>query len=75
MMTERLPELKGWSIDDKLALAAEIWDEAHEAQDLGADISPSLWEAMLQRIEMNNSLPGSTWEEMVARIKSRNRNV
>jgi len=73
MIAETIPALSALSSDDKILLAAELWQDAVGTEVESPD--PTLVEALRERLEYFHSHPdeGSTWEEVRNRLQSRKR--
>lgn len=68
MIAETIPGLAGLSPDDKILLAAELWQEAVGSEALPPD--PELVAVLRERLEHYHDHPDdvSSWEEVRRRI-------
>ena len=68
MIAETIPGLAGLSSDDKILLAAELWQDAVGAEAASPD--PELVAALRERLAHYHDHPGevSSWEDVRQRI-------
>jgi hypothetical protein len=68
MIAETIPGLAGLSSDDKILLAAELWQEAVGSEAIAPD--PELIPVLRERLAHYHDHPGevSSWEEVRRRI-------
>ncbi len=73
MIAETIPALSALSPDDKILLAAELWQDAvgNEAE----EPDPGIVDALRERLQYDREHPdeGSSWDEVRSRILDRRR--
>ncbi|WP_166443023.1 addiction module protein [Phragmitibacter flavus] len=74
MIAETIPALAALSPDDKILLAAELWQDAVSDDSEASDPNPALIEAIQERLAHYRAHPDevSTWNDVRKRLSSRN---